>query len=60
MGKPNFSEEFKRDAVEQIVVRCQRRIKILPLGRSKSRPVWGAPWYVLPSNSKHVPRRVGL
>ena len=38
---------------------CQRRRKSLPLGRSKSRPFGAAPWCVMPSNSKHVPRRVG-
>ncbi len=38
---------------------CQRRCKSLPLGRSKSRPVCAAPWGVMPSSSKHVPRRVG-
>ena len=40
-------------------LRCQRRRKNLPLGRSKSRPLGAAPWVVMPSNSKHVPRRVG-
>ena len=38
---------------------CQRRRKNLPLGRSKSRPLGVAPWSVMPSNSKQVPRRVG-
>ena len=38
---------------------CQRRRKSLPLGRSKSRPLCAAPWSVRPSNSKHVPRRIG-
>ena len=38
---------------------CQRRRKNLPLGRSKFWPVGAAPWGVMPSNSKHVPRRVG-
>lgn len=38
---------------------CQRRRKFLPVGRSKSRPFGAAPWGVMPSNSKHVPRRVG-
>jgi fructose transport system permease protein len=41
------------------VYMCQRRSKNLPLGRSKSRPLGAAPWGVMPSSSKHVPRRVG-
>ena len=42
-----------------VMLCCQRRRKNLPLGRSKSRPLGAAPWSVMPSNSKHVPRRVG-
>jgi len=38
---------------------CQRRRNNRPAGRSKSRPVGAAPWGVMPSNSKHVPRRIG-
>lgn len=38
---------------------CERRCNNLPLGRSKSRPLGAAPWGVMPSKSKHVPRRVG-
>ena len=38
---------------------CQRRRKNLPLGRSKRRPHDAAPWGVMPSSSKHLPRRVG-
>ena len=38
---------------------CQRRRKNLPVGRSKSRPLGVAPWGVMPSSSKHVPRRIG-
>ncbi len=40
------------------VLECQRRGKNLPLGRSKSRPLGAALWGVMPSSSKHVPRRV--
>jgi len=36
---------------------CQRRRKTLPLGRSKSQPLGAAPWGVMPSSSKNVPRR---
>ena len=39
--------------------KCQRRRNNRPMGRSKSRPVCAAPWGVMPSSSKHVPRRVG-
>ena len=38
---------------------CQRRRKNLPVRRSKSLPFCAAPWGVMPSNSKHDPRRVG-
>ena len=45
--------------IDEFTDDCQRRCKSLPLGLSKSRPVCAAPWGVMPSSSKHVPRRVG-
>jgi endonuclease YncB( thermonuclease family) len=51
-------DQYRR-LVGQCFLPCQRRRKTLPLGRSKSRPRDVAPWGVMPSSSKHVPRRVG-
>jgi transposase len=49
--------DFRRDNGAAIR-KCQRRFKNLPLWRSKSRPLGWAPWGVMQSNGKHVPRRV--
>ena len=54
-----LAEQTPDNKTISIDATCQRRRNNLPLGRSKSRPLGYAPWGVMPSSSKHVPRRVG-